>query len=37
MNSSWRDSDVKVLRAKACRFLKVLSDPGHPGLLKCYR
>ena len=33
--SSLKGTDVKVLRAKARRFLAVLSDPEHPGLLRC--
>ncbi|MDD2632323.1 MAG: hypothetical protein RBR47_03605 [Bacteroidales bacterium] len=31
MMSSWKDIDVKILRAKARRFLEVLSGPA----LKC--
>jgi hypothetical protein len=32
MMSSLKDTDKKILRAKARRLLTGLSDPGHPGL-----
>jgi hypothetical protein len=34
--NTWKDTDVKVVRAKARRFLEVLANPRHPGLLRCY-